>query len=133
LLRDGEDIAQLTSEQVREAIDDSAVVLDTRQPEEYASKHIQNSINVGVEGRFAKTAEMMLGEHDRTIVVAPAGRGTEAAMRLGRVGLDRVVGYVENAPQLFAELADHTGSSTRVGVEEFDAKRSRAGITVLDI
>src|SRR5699024_2643134 len=131
LLRNGDDIPRLSAEQVDQAIADGAVVLDARSPEEFAPQHIQASINVGLDGRVAETGGMVLGEQDRTVIITPPGRGPEAAMRLGRVGLDRVIGYVENAEQLFTELPARTTSSTRVTADEFDTKRSHHGATVL--
>lgn len=133
LLRDGDDIPRLSAEQIRDAISEDAVVLDARAPEEFAQQHIQGSINVGIDGRFAETAGMVLGARDRTVIIAPAGRGPEAAMRLGRVGLDRVVGYIENADEVFAALPQYTTSAHRVAADEFETKRSRDGITVLDV
>src|SRR5699024_11833001 len=97
----------------RSAIADGAVVLDARSPDEFAEQHLAGSLNIGIDGRFAETAGMMLGEHDRTVIIAPSRRAAEAALRLRRGGLDRVVGAVEDSAAVFAELSDQTTSSTR--------------------
>src|SRR5699024_496306 len=96
LLRTSDELRTLTPVQVRSAIADGAVVLDARSPDEFAEQHLAGSLNIGIDGRFAETAGMMLGEHDRTVIIAPSRRAAEAALRLGRVGLDRVVGVVED-------------------------------------
>jgi len=133
LLRTSDELRTLTPVQVRSAIADGAVVLDARSPDEFAEQHLAGSLNIGIDGRFAETAGMMLGEHDRTVIIAPSRRAAEAALRLGRVGLDRVVGVVEDSAAVFAELSDQTTSSTRVTVDELERKLSDDGVTVVDV
>src|SRR5699024_8829213 len=133
LPRDSQDIPGLTPGQIRDALAEGTTVIDARSPEEFAAQHLEGAINIGVDGRFAETAGMVLGEHDHTVIIAPAGRGPEAVMRLGRVGLDRTVGYVEDSDELFASLPDRTSSSHRATVDEFETKRSHENVTVLDV
>ena len=86
-----------------------AQILDTRDPTEFASAHLAGSINIGLAGQFATWAGTLL-DHERPIVIiADPGREKEAATRLGRIGFDRVAGYLqdglrslESRPQLVA-------------------------------
>lgn len=70
-----------------------AQVVDVRASEEFASGHLQGSINVGLDGKFATWAGSVLDKNRPIVVIAAAERVEEAVMRLGRIGFDQVVGY----------------------------------------
>jgi glyoxylase-like metal-dependent hydrolase (beta-lactamase superfamily II) len=71
-----------------------AVALDVRTPEDYAAAHLAGSISVGLDGRFATWAGTVLPPDAEVVLIAPEGREREAALRLGRIGYDRVRGYL---------------------------------------
>ncbi|MBS2036082.1 MBL fold metallo-hydrolase [bacterium] len=72
-----------------------ATVLDVRSPDEFAAGHLKGSLNVGIDGRFAQWAATLSPADTPLVLVTPAGREAEAITRLGRVGLENVVGYLE--------------------------------------
>ena len=73
-----------------------AQVLDTRDPAEFAAAHLTGSINVGLGGQYATWAGSVLSRERPIVIVADPGREPEAAMRLGRIGFDQVVGYLDD-------------------------------------
>jgi glyoxylase-like metal-dependent hydrolase (beta-lactamase superfamily II)/rhodanese-related sulfurtransferase len=73
-----------------------AQVLDTRDPAEFAAAHLAGSINVGLGGQYATWAGTVLSREQPIVVIADPGHEQEAAMRLGRIGFDQVVGYLED-------------------------------------
>ena len=74
---------------------DGAELLDTRDPAEFARGHLAGSLHVGLGGRFATWAGTLIPLDRRIVLVASPGREREAAIRLGRVGFERVLGYVD--------------------------------------
>ncbi len=78
------------------ALHAGAVILDSRDPMDFASGHIAGSVNVGFDGRMAETAGMVLRPGDAFVIVAEPGREQESALRMARIGFDNAVGYVEN-------------------------------------
>jgi predicted metal-dependent enzyme (double-stranded beta helix superfamily)/rhodanese-related sulfurtransferase len=48
------------------------------------------------------------------VLIAEPGREEEAAMRLGRIGFDQVVGYLDGGPQRLTERPDLTRSTERL-------------------
>lgn len=78
-----------------------AQVLDARSADEYAKGHLVGSINVGLGGKFATWAGALLDREKPIVVIAPAGKESEAVMRLGRIGLDAVAGYLEGGAKAF--------------------------------
>jgi glyoxylase-like metal-dependent hydrolase (beta-lactamase superfamily II)/rhodanese-related sulfurtransferase len=81
-----------------------AVLLDTRTPESFASGHVRGAINVGLDGRFAEYAGDVIRPGQPVVLLGDPGRGTEAKVRLARIGFDDVAGEV---PDVEAVLADH--------------------------
>ena len=109
----------LDAPRVRAALAAGAAVLDSRDPEEFARCHLPGAINVGIDGRFAETAGMVVSTARPVVVVASRGRGDEAALRLARVGFDDIVGVVAD-PSVLTALQDVCESSDRLDVEAFD-------------
>jgi hydroxyacylglutathione hydrolase len=72
------------------------IILDVRQPEKFGAGHIRGSINIGLGGQFASWAASIIGL-DRPIILVAEGTQeiAEARMRLARVGMENVVGYLD--------------------------------------
>ena len=84
-------------------------ILDTRDPAEFAAAHLRGSLNIGLGGQYATWAGTLLGRDRPIVIVADPGREHEAATRLGRIGFDHIVGYLqdglrglESRPELMA-------------------------------
>ena len=73
-----------------------AQVLDTRDPGEFAAAHLAGSINIGLGGQYATWAGTVLNRDHPIVIVANPGGENESATRLGRIGFDHVVGYLED-------------------------------------
>ena len=91
-----ERIGALTLEQVLALQAVGAQVLDTRDPAEFAAAHLAQSINIGLGGQYATWAGTVLSRELPIVIIADPGHEHEAAMRLGRIGFDQVVGYLED-------------------------------------
>jgi hydroxyacylglutathione hydrolase len=72
-----------------------AQILDTRDPDEFGAAHMTGSINIGLGGQYATWAGTVLDHTHPIVIIAAAGRETEAAVRLGRIGFDNVAGYLD--------------------------------------
>ncbi len=91
-----------------------AQVLDTRDPAEFAAAHLIGSINVGLGGQYATWAGTVLSREKPIVIIADPGREHEAAMRLGRIGFDQVVGYLENGLHSLDSRRELTASTERL-------------------
>lgn len=91
----------LSLDEVLRHMNAGAQVLDVRDAAAFEARHLTGSVNVGLQGNFATWAGTVLDLEAPIVIIADPGDHTEAAMRLGRVGFDRMVGYLAGgAPSL---------------------------------
>ncbi|MBM3463598.1 MAG: MBL fold metallo-hydrolase [Armatimonadetes bacterium] len=121
--------APLSTEAVVLLQNQGAQVLDVRNPDDFAAGHLQGSLNVGIDGRFAQWAATVLDATRPVVLVTPPGREAEAAMRLGRVGIDNVAGFLQDA--IPAHLTERVPRAT--AQEVADALQSDAPPALLDV
>jgi rhodanese-related sulfurtransferase/glyoxylase-like metal-dependent hydrolase (beta-lactamase superfamily II) len=98
-----------------------AQVLDVRDSVEYARAHLKGSFNIGLGGSYATWAGTILDREKPIVIVAEPGRQEEAAMRLGRIGFDSVVGYLRDGISALETRTDLMTGTTRVTPEEASA------------
>ncbi|MFI7434141.1 MBL fold metallo-hydrolase [Micromonospora haikouensis] len=116
----------LTAAEFAGARADGAVVVDARDPQEFAAGHVAGAINIPADGRFAETAGSVVAPDRAVLVVAPEGREEEIVVRLARIGFDRVLGHLRDAGATLAELASETSRASRVTATELRAALDRA-------
>ncbi|MCI4061145.1 MBL fold metallo-hydrolase [Micromonospora sp. R77] len=124
----------LTTAEFARARAEGAVVVDARDPHEYAAGHLAGAINVPADGRFAETAGSVVAPDRPVLVVAPHDREEEIVVRLARIGFDRVVGHLRDAETALVELAaELTPARRRTATELRDALESADPPVVLDV
>lgn len=80
---------------VKKAIANHVLLLDTRKASEFTEGFIPTSIFIGLEGRFAEWAGSLLPFDQPMIIIAHEGNEKETVVRLARVGFSKVTGYLE--------------------------------------
>ena len=111
-----------------------ALVLDVREPVEFAGGHLVNSINIGLSGKFATWAGIILHPQTPLVIMADPGREQEAITRLGRIGFDHVAGYVQGGMLALSSRPELIKRTTRISAGTL-AERLSASTppTVLDV
>ena len=71
--------------------------MDTRNPNDYAKKHLINSINIGLNGSFAVSVGNLIDNNKKILLVCNNGEEVESFDRLLRVGFDKIEGYLEGS------------------------------------
>jgi hydroxyacylglutathione hydrolase len=113
---------------------DGVVVLDTREPQEFAAAHLRGSINVGLDGRFAEHAGAVLRPNQPIVVLTPPGRELEAKIRLGRIGFDNVVGFLAAPATVFMDHTQTVETSSRLTATELLERRDEiTDLVILDV
>ncbi len=77
--------------------DESIIILDTRDSAVFINGFIPNSISIGLDGRFAEWAGMLLPFDKTILMVTEPGKEEETAIRLARVGFSTVEGYLQGS------------------------------------
>jgi rhodanese-related sulfurtransferase len=89
------DLQQYTAEQIAQEQRRGVLILDTRPAEQFASFHIPGSLQLGLMGPLASWAGILIEPTQELILVAEnVSAAEQAADRLARVGLKRVLGFV---------------------------------------
>jgi glyoxylase-like metal-dependent hydrolase (beta-lactamase superfamily II)/rhodanese-related sulfurtransferase len=94
-----DEMKALTLRETLQLADAGAQLLDTRDPGEFAAAHLAGSINIGLGGQYATWAGTLLDHAHPIVIIADPGREGEAAVRLGRIGFDRIAGYLDGGMQ----------------------------------
>jgi hydroxyacylglutathione hydrolase len=91
-----------------------AQVVDARDVADFAGAHLRGSLNISLSGAYAIWAGTLLDEDKPIVLVAEPGREAEAAMRLGRIGFDHVVGYLDGGMQALEQRPDLVQRTERI-------------------
>jgi hydroxyacylglutathione hydrolase len=78
----------------KKKVKEGAVILDTRHANTFTEGFVPGSISIGLEGRFAEWAGSLLPFDEPMVLVTEAGKEEETIIRLARVGLDKVEGFL---------------------------------------
>jgi glyoxylase-like metal-dependent hydrolase (beta-lactamase superfamily II)/rhodanese-related sulfurtransferase len=112
----------------------SALILDTRDAQIFASGYIPNSINIGINGNFAPWAGTLIPDIDQQIlIVAERGREEEVITRLARVGYDHVIGYLEGGFPSWKDAGKEVEVIQSVTVSELASALKRGSSQLLDV
>lgn len=128
-------IPRMTPNQLREALDHGVRVVDARSVDDFATKHLRGSVNVGFDGRFAETGGMVAEVGETIALVTYPGEEQDAALRLARIGSDNAIGYlnVDRDGQFPTELRDLVRSAARTSVADLDRLLALDAVTLIDI
>ena len=110
--------ALLDIDDVLKHADAGAILLDSREPADYASGHLRGAVNVGLQGRFAEWVGNVLSPDHEIVLVGDPALALESKIRLARVGYDRVVGQLRDLALIFAQRPDLVETSSRLTIEQ---------------
>ena len=91
-----------------------AQLLDVRDGIDFEGGHLRGALNVALGGKYATWAGSLLATDRPIVVIAAEGGEQEAVMRLGRIGLDNVAGYLAGGMSALANRADLVERTERI-------------------
>ncbi len=89
-------------------------ILDVRDGIDFEGGHLRGALNVALSGKYATWAGSLLATDRPIVVIAGDGGEEEAVMRLGRIGLDNVAGYLAGGMHALAARDDLVERTPRV-------------------
>ena len=116
------------------ATETQALVLDTRNAEDFAKGYIPNSINIALDGSFAMwVGEMITDIKQEILLVTYKGKEEEAIIRLSRVGYDNTIGYLEGGFEDWKSSGKEIENVNRITAEDFAKKYVNKKALVIDV
>lgn len=124
----------MTYEQVREAMNAGALLVDGRGPEEFALGHLRGAINVGLDGRYAEYAGSVVPTDIDIVLFTEPGQELEAKTRLARIGFDRVIGYLDHPFEAMFNHQDDAQMASRLTARAFDERAAQlSDLQIVDV
>ncbi|MDC6389322.1 MBL fold metallo-hydrolase [Maribacter sp. PR1] len=111
-----------------------ALVLDTRNAEDFAKGFIPNSINIGLEGSFAQwVGEMIPDIKQEILLVTYKDKEEEAITRLSRVGYDKTVGFLNGGFDAWKNSGKEFETANRVSANELEEAMKDEKPLIIDV
>jgi glyoxylase-like metal-dependent hydrolase (beta-lactamase superfamily II)/rhodanese-related sulfurtransferase len=112
-----------------------AVILDTRNAQDFAKGFIPNSINIGIDGSFAVWVGALVPDLKQEIlIVAEDGREEEVVTRLARVGYDHAIGFIKGGFESWAKDGREVDTITSISAEDLAHIIEKEGeVNILDV
>ncbi|HEX7420452.1 MAG TPA: MBL fold metallo-hydrolase [Thermoanaerobaculia bacterium] len=115
---------------VKSALHRGVVILDVRDGDAFGAGHIGGAINIGLGGQFASWCGTLLSPSEDLVIVADgADRSREAVVRLARVGMENVIGYLDGGVLAWSTEGYATSTLPQMTPREL----AHANLRVLDV
>jgi rhodanese-related sulfurtransferase len=129
-------VPALTPAETNKLVQRGALVLDVRESAAFANGHVPASLNIGLKGSYAPWSGSLIQPSDRLILVADGkDEIDEAVMRLARVGLENVAGYLDGGILAWSAAGLELETTPQISVAELHARLEEGGtpLQVVDV
>lgn len=111
-----------------------AVVLDTRNPANFALGFVPRSINIGIDGQFAPWVGSVIGDvKTPLLLITDEGRELETVTRLTRVGFDHLLGHLSGGFEPWKSAGKEVDTVNRITAAQFAAELQVGESKVVDV
>jgi hydroxyacylglutathione hydrolase len=114
----------------------ASVVLDVRPASEFGSAHVPGSLNIGLAGQFAIWAGCLIPLESPVIIVAQSDEEVaEAIIRLARVGIENVQGFLSGGIKAWTSAGYKVATVEQITVEQLQCllEADSSNIQVVDV
>jgi hydroxyacylglutathione hydrolase len=119
---------------VQSLLAERANVLDVRVGDEFAATHVPGSINIALSGQFASWAGGILGIHSNPVLVgANDAQIEEARLRLARVGIENVRGYLAGGVAAWQKAGLRIAKTEQISAAELNRKLNDGSLHSADV
>ena len=124
----------LTIHEFKKMMNDDVIILDTRRAKTFTHGFVPGSVSIGLEDRFAEWAGSLLSFDQPILLVTDSGKEKESIVRLARVGIDKVVGYLDGGFEAWKNAGEETDMIIDVEPDELMMDISHdKNLVVLDV
>jgi rhodanese-related sulfurtransferase len=120
--------------ELKRMLDEGAIALDVRPNDRFAAEHVPGSINIALAGQFASWAGAVFGLASRPVLIAETQEQVaEARVRLARVGIEDLVGYLDGGVDEWKRAGLATAALPQISVGDLNARLGEPDLRVLDV
>ena len=111
------------------------VILDVRPAAEFGAGHIPGALNIGLGGQFASWAGSLIPLPAPIVIVAESDEQVdEAQIRLARVGLENLKGYLAGGMSAWKDAAQQVAVVPQISVTELRGlMETRPDLQIVDV
>ncbi len=127
-------LTPINAAELKAALDNGAIALDVRPTDQFADGHVPDSINIALAGQFASWAGAVLGLSAHPVLIADTPEQlTEARMRLARVGIEDLAGYLDGGVHAWKQAGLNLAQLPEITVQELNTRMHDRTVQVLDV
>jgi glyoxylase-like metal-dependent hydrolase (beta-lactamase superfamily II)/3-mercaptopyruvate sulfurtransferase SseA len=120
--------------ELKAMLEEGATALDVRPGDEFLAAHVPGSISIPLSGQFASWAGAILGLSSRPVLIAAnADQLSEARVRLARIGIEDVAGYLQDGLDGWMHADLPVANTPQITPQELAARLAQGSIGVLDV
>jgi hydroxyacylglutathione hydrolase len=127
--------AELAAVEVRQLAAQGSLVLDVRDAAEFGAGHVPGALNIGLGGQFASWAGSLIPSASPIVIVAESNEKVEEAqLRLARVGLENVHGYLRGGIKAWEKVGLELDIVRQISVAELkELIETQPDLQVIDV
>ena len=111
-----------------------ALILDTRNSNDFAKGYIPQSISIGISGDFAPWVGTLIANVNQPIIiVSDIDKEEETITRLSRVGFDNILGHLKDGFETWKIAGKEIETVNRITATEFENKITIGENKIIDI
>ena len=124
----------LSLEEFDKAVDEGAMILDTRANTEFPKGFIPGSTFIGIDDNFAPWVGALIEDLNIPIVlIADEGREDEVVVRLSRVGYDNPVGFLKGGIETWKQAGREVDTIDEISPVDFARTAKEKDVNLLDV
>ena len=100
-------------------VEKGAWIIDTRDSTVFTLGFVPGAVSIGLDGRYAEWAGSLLPFDENLVLVTAVGKEAESITRLARVGLDKVVGYLQGGYEAWTTAGEELDMIIDIDPDEF--------------
>jgi glyoxylase-like metal-dependent hydrolase (beta-lactamase superfamily II)/rhodanese-related sulfurtransferase len=98
--------------------DNHPILIDTRNAQEFVDGYVPESIFLGLEGRIAEWAGILIPYNQDIVLITEKGKEEESVIRLARVGFENIIGYLDGGVEAWRNASGNIDLIINVEADE---------------
>jgi hydroxyacylglutathione hydrolase len=128
------ELKAISAPELNDMLKGGATALDVRPGDQFAAGHVPGSVNIPLSGQFASWAGGVLGLSARPVLITDSAEQlAEARVRLARVGIEDLAGYLEGGLEGWRRAGFALKQVPQITAQDLDSRLHGGTLHVLDV